>query len=193
MGGYGSGKHWYHDSKPTINNYRFIDIRRWSREKVLISNNKFSRQWLSDGKIILFINVEIAPDRNYLIVRWQNPKEKKEPQKINYVIDILWEDCHFGGQRPWFICPLKKCGRRVAILYGGPIFACRHCYKLVYQSQREGVSDRAIRKAEKIRARLKWNTGILEGTQDKPKGMHWRTYERLCKLHDIYTDIFLKK
>jgi hypothetical protein len=45
------------------------------------------------------------------------------------------------------------CGRRVAILYGRKIFACRHCYGLAYPSQGESVSDRADRRAWAIRER----------------------------------------
>ena len=26
---------------------------------------------------------------------------------------------------------------------------------------------------------------------DKPKGMHWRTYERLCREHDALSDLAL--
>ncbi len=26
--------------------------------------------------------------------------------------------------------------------------------------------------------------GCLEDFPDKPKGMHWQTYDRLCRLHD---------
>lgn len=54
-----------------------------------------------------------------------------------------WTACHLGGQRPWFLCPTRGCGRRIANLYGGAIFACRHCYRLAYPSQRETPDDRA--------------------------------------------------
>jgi hypothetical protein len=29
---------------------------------------------------------------------------------------------------------------------------------------------------------------MVEGFPDKPKGMHWRTYDRLCRLHDAAED-----
>jgi hypothetical protein len=67
----------------------------------------------------------------------------------------------------------------VAILFGGSIFACRHCHDLAYACQRERDDDRAARRADKIRSRLGWPPGILNGGGDKPKGMHWRTYWRL--------------
>ncbi|MDQ3565841.1 MAG: hypothetical protein M3436_17635 [Pseudomonadota bacterium] len=66
----------------------------------------------------------------------------------------------------------------MAILYGGGIFACRHCYRLAYESQREAARDRAIRRARKIYARLSGDPNCL-GMPDKPKWMHWRTYQRL--------------
>ena len=73
----------------------------------------------------------------------------------------------------------------MAILYSGEIFACRHCHQLAYPSQREAGYDRAARQADKIRERLGWESGILNGKGwTKPKGMHWRTFERLNAEYD---------
>ena len=99
--------------------------------------------------------------------------------------------CNYGGSRAWFRCPAVDCGRRVAILYGGTIFACRHCYRLAYSSQRENLDDRATRRADKIRDRLEWEPGILNGHGIKPKGMHSRTYQRLIIKHDAHVGISL--
>jgi hypothetical protein len=90
--------------------------------------------------------------------------------------------CHLGGSRAWFLCPAVGCGRRVAILYGGGIFACRHCYQLAYASSREDSGGRATRRADRLRAR----PGILNGEGDKPKWMRWRTFERLAYEHDQF-------
>jgi hypothetical protein len=99
-------------------------------------------------------------------------------------VKCTWTPCNFGGRRAWFVCPAMGCGRRVAILYGGSIFACRHCYRLAYPSQRETDVDRAMRRADAIRRRLGWEPGILNGDGGKPKGMHWRTFERMKAEHD---------
>ena len=72
----------------------------------------------------------------------------------------------------------------MAILYGGGIFACRHCYQLAYASSREDAGDRAIRRADRLRARLGWEPGILNGEGGKPKWMRWRTFERLSAEYD---------
>ena len=65
----------------------------------------------------------------------------------------------------------------MAILYGGGIFACRHCYRLAYPSQRANWDDRAARRADRIRDKPGWEPGILNGNGWKPKGMHWNTFE----------------
>jgi hypothetical protein len=37
----------------------------------------------------------------------------------------------------------------------------------------------------KIRMRLGGNGDIFDAFPDKPKGMHWRTYDRLRSAHDV--------
>jgi hypothetical protein len=81
--------------------------------------------------------------------------------------------------RKWFACPARGCGRRVAKLYGGRIFACRHCYQLAYPFQREAAFQRSQRRADRSRTRLRWREGFEDCRGEKPKGMHWRTYHRL--------------
>ncbi len=75
------------------------------------------------------------------------------------------------------------------MLYGGKIFACRRCHGLAYPSQNESASDRTARRADSIRAKLGWDAGILNGDSPKPKGMHWRTFERLLDEHDACADL----
>lgn len=70
------------------------------------------------------------------------------------------------------------------MLYGGKVYACRHCHKLAYRTQREQAHDRAGSKADKLRNRLQWEVGILNGNGSKPKGMHWATFDRLEAQHD---------
>jgi len=104
-------------------------------------------------------------------------------------VPITWTACHFGGQRPWFICSIysigRHCGRRVALLYlAGKLFACRRCYGLAYASQRKALYFRDIDKAQKIRTRLGGSAVMSERFPDKPEGMHCQTYERLRRAHD---------
>jgi hypothetical protein len=54
---------------------------------------------------------------------------------------------------------------------------------LAYASQGENSQDRALRRANKIRAHLGWKPGILNDFGEKPKGMWWRTFDRLSDEH----------
>jgi hypothetical protein len=38
--------------------------------------------------------------------------------------------------------------------------------------------------ADRIRKRLGWESGILNGDGGKPKGMHWSTFNRLQAQHE---------
>lgn len=103
---------------------------------------------------------------------------------------VVWLDrtpCTYGGTRTWWRCPC--CSRRVAILYIGKTPACRHCYRLAYRCERESLDGRATRQADKLRERLGWIPGILHGSGPKPKGMHWRTFERLQAKHDALVQV----
>ena len=78
------------------------------------------------------------------------------------------------------------CGRRVTKLYSARrLFACRNCYRLTYASQQESALHRGLGKSQKIRMRLGESANMSEEFPDKPKGMHWRTYERLRWVHDV--------
>lgn len=102
---------------------------------------------------------------------------------IEYLIPVEHTDCHIKGSRPWFSCP--ECGRRAALLYSklAGKFACRKCQRLAYPSQSEAVGDRAHRAANNIRRRLGWKVGTANPEGDKPKWMHWSTFEKLHTRH----------
>jgi len=67
-------------------------------------------------------------------------------------------------------------------------YACRHCHKLAYSTQRKLADDWATSKADRIRKRLGWDAGILNLPGGKPKGMHWRTFARLQAAHNAHVE-----
>ncbi len=189
MGGIGSGRHWSYGIKNTTSDYPRIDVRRWHREGLLTLHQRFRWDWLCNGKNIASIHVCSEPGR--VILTYRHQKVGGEWKEQNYPINLDWTACHYGGERPWFLCPINGCGRRVAILHSAGIFACRHCHQLAYSSQRETFDDRAARRANKIREKLGWKLGILNSNGYKPKGMHWSTFERLTTQHDSFRSITL--
>ena len=180
MGGTGSGRRCVYDTKPTTNQYLSIDARHWKREGLLTPGMAFSFQWKRSGCELGAMEVQVEPDSVILTYRYHRPRSEAEGNAVRYPIYLEWTACHFGGERPWFLCPGRGCGRRVAILYAGPYFTCRKCLKLAYCSQREDEIDRKNRKLRKVRAQL----GVHDPTVPiwlKPKGMHYRTFERLLE------------
>ena len=189
MGGSGSGRHYHYGSKSTTDDYRSLDVRRLQRDGLLKPGLNYSWQWLRRDEVVANIGIRTEVDR--IILSYRNKRGDEEWQEMNYPVYLEYSACNYGGQRAWFRCPAAGCGRRVAVLYSGGIFACRHCYRLAYESQREDAVDLMARRADKIRARLGWGAGILNPTGQKPKGMRWHTYERLYSEHETFTQIAL--
>ena len=80
--------------------------------------------------------------------------------------------------------PSRSCRRRAAVLYAPEgSLGCRRCYGLAYKSQQQSAFERGLSKAHKIILRL-GGSGYEDEFPEKPKGIHWRTYERLCRAHD---------
>ncbi len=107
-------------------------------------------------------------------------------------VHLSYTACNYGKRRTWMHCP--TCKRRVFRLFyydntysnGQQVhyFACRHCYGLTYQQRRSRGFDRYQDRAMSIQRNLikrgAPNDDFLswEYLPDKPKGMHWRTYQR---------------
>ena len=171
----------------TVESCRCIDVLDWHRRGCLRSPRRFSWAWKQDGKRVASINVETERQRVTLKYRsrpyggdWADAKQQ---------FPVAWTPCRFGGDRPWFIRSVYAngtyCGRQVTKLYqAGRLFACRHCSRLAYASQQESAHERGLLRAQNIRMRLGGTANMLDAFPEKPKGMHWRTYERLCRVQD---------
>jgi hypothetical protein len=153
-----------------LETYNRLDIRYLDRNDLLVPGRSFPLSWARGVVEVGSIWVDV--DWGYLVLTyWVTIGGESENVEEEIVLDFT--ECNYGGERPWFLCP--ECGRRVGILaLAGKYFRCRHCYQLYYKSQFETELDRAFSKFWKL-----WNR-LGEG---KPKGMHWRTYERL--LHKL--------
>ena len=178
MGGIGSGYGYRSGSRDRTSNHWALDIRALHRRGLIEPGNSYSWRWSSDGESVASIGIRIEHECVWLNYKNQRPLQS-EWQSRNYPVTVVWTRCNYGGARPWFLCPGQGCGRRVAILYNGALFACRHCYGLNYDSQHEQPWDRALTRYQKIRVRLGAHAA-LGPFPDKPKGMHWRTYHRWC-------------
>jgi hypothetical protein len=188
LGGEGSGNWYRFNKKTTTGECHSLDVRYLHREGLLIPGHSFSLRWSLAGRETGSIRVAVEgsdrPERMLLLYRHRSGPEY-EWEDVHEPVSLEWTACNFGGERPWLVCPGAGCSRRVTILYGpGRYFLCRHCYDLVHESQRENAMHRSLRRAQAIRERLGGSTNMTKPFPEKPKGMHWDTYERLRGEHD---------
>jgi len=173
MGGPGSGSWSRWGRQTTIEETKRLDIRCMSIKPGYAG----SYSWSAGGEPAGSIGYRVEADSLVLDYR---VKINGEWESIEEPIWLDRTACNYGGARPWMLCPC--CGRRVAVLaLHGSRFVCRHCHKRPYGSQQEGRLDRLYRKARKIRRKLGATGNLTEPVWRKPKGMHWRTFERLMQ------------
>ena len=152
-----------------------FDIRKVARRGLLVPGTAFTWHWTNgDGKRVGNIGVRVTGDPERLTLDYQWSVNGSAPQGVQCSIAIERTPCFYGRNRPWLLCP--KCGQRCGVLYfsgrGAGLYACRNCVGITYASQCQDSVGRTWIKQRKIEGRL------LDGW-NKPKGMHWKTYDRL--------------
>lgn len=177
MGGWGSGRRRHIEGRATTADFMSFDVRHWHREGYLSPGQRLEWQWSQGGGTHAHIWARVAEGQVVFTCLYQSGEEGWKSEE--WIVRLVWASCTLGGYRPWFQCPTRGCGRRVAILYtGGPI-VCRRCLGLVYASQRATRVSRALRRIELLRQRLGWEPHLLSPLGGKPKGMHMQTFLRL--------------
>ena len=146
-----------------------VDIRQWQRGGHLQTGLSFTLSWTRGGEPTGNICVRVCGAESlrleYTITTNDQPRDGSQ------TIRITRTQCHYGGERPWFACPV--CQRRAGLLYlRAGRFACRHCQRVAYASQSCDALDRMWRKQATIEAKLGDNWR-------RPKGMRRRTHDRL--------------
>lgn len=178
MGGWGSG---VSRGYSTTESKWDLNIRKLRKAGLLVAGSIWGWQWTQDGEQVASIGGITEAEKIMLSYR---QRIVGEWQDICFPVRLGWTNCNYGGKRAWFLCPI--CGRRAGVLYsGGSRFACRKCLRLNYKSQRESKSDRMNRRAYKLRVKLGCGDSGTPAWRTKPRGMYWRTYERLCE-EEVY-------
>jgi hypothetical protein len=153
----------------TVEQTRSLEIGFLQRNGYFTASKPGWLTWRCEGKITGIKSIE-----------WDGIRLRIQ----NQLVDIGRTPCRFGGYRLWFRC---SCGRHVSALYSPNWrpWACRHCYRLTYATRQAIPRDRQLLRAQRIRRRLGGSANMLEPFPPKPRGMHWRTYERLRRVHDL--------
>ena len=167
-------------TKRSTKNMHALDIRKLHRDGLLKPGGSFNWQWSRNGDVVASIGCTVDTINSVTLNYCTRPLGG-EWQDKRCQVTVDWTACNYGGRRPWWLCPC--CGRRVAVLWGGSTYACRHCHRLAYQSTRNSPVSKAFARADKVRKRLGWCAGIAHPPGDKPKGMHQKTFERWLLLY----------
>ena len=182
--------------KRVVESCRRLDVRHLQRKGCVSPGGALSVAWQNPaGEQVASIKVQVQPGR--VLLHYRSRRQGEDWKDVEEWVPLTWTSCHFGGQRPWFVCPGAVngpyCGRRVAVLYdASSYFLCRQCCGLAYESQRKDRLRRLVSKAQKIRHRLGGSTSLKEGFPPKPKWMHWRTYERLQRQASAVESVALR-
>jgi len=184
MGGMGSGRCGAHHH--LVEHSLILDLPLLVRRGRVLDGHKGSgRLCFAEGGepclIVNFLYDLTDPYHAWLGLKFTRVFYGGDRREIMQLVPLKFTEPNFGGRRWWMICPSG--GRRVAKLYlppGGDTFACREAWGLVYESQRQNERERVFGRLSRLQRKLgceqRWGA---EPT--RPKGMWWRTFERLCR------------
>ena len=144
MGGYGSGRWGYHSKRITVEECRHLDVRYFQRHRLLGAGRTWQGPltWRNDrGEEEASMGVVVTPSQVTLTYTIRYPHGRgRDLVRVSYTVPVVWTPMFGNGTRPWFLCPGRNCGRRVAKLYlpayaDAKYYLCRHCYGLSYHSR----------------------------------------------------------
>lgn len=126
------------------------------------------------GQVPEKIHVEHDPASDVLHAIYHGDGNHRD-SPVRSAVNIERRPCRFGGSRAYFRCP--RCGRatlRLAVLPAG--LRCGACGRITWASRRETDTQRLVRRANKVAARL--GLAHFSETPERPPNMHHVTYMR---------------
>jgi len=181
MGGFGSGRRPNYQKLEAESLLR-LDMRELSKLGYLATGYSGTITWSSsNGKKS---SISFSCRLESFVLNYRVRERDDDWESINQTIGVLSTECHFGGERSWWVC--GNCQRRKLVLYlGGKYFYCRDCLGVTYSSQGYDMKNRLQAKAAKIKDRLgieeSWNIERKVYHFDRPKGMHQKTFSQLMR------------
>ena len=165
MGGYGSGRWGWHNTKTAVEDGLKLEISGFKEGlckvaaavpeagtsvewRGTITWTRMQRQVGAIGFKIVKSTSSVVSEQGgvgplvYLSYSTTYPDGTKTDS--HYPVVTIWNKPNFGGRRWWWVCPVGKnnpsCKRKVMKLYLPPhasYFGCRTCYDLTYRSCQE--------------------------------------------------------
>jgi hypothetical protein len=177
MSGWDGRGRWYRwDKRETTDDYIRLDMATFAKSVDLTVWRWGTWHWHWSNGRESWISYRVEPEQGGVRLTYTVNKT----EGFDYLVSVTYTTPNYGGRRPWWLCP--TCYRRVRILYGGRMFACRQCTGVYYETQQsKALLVRIDNQLYRIRRRLAGDSKITEHLPIlKPKYMHWRTYSRLA-------------
>ena len=180
MGGRGSGRWYWLESKMTTESLHRIEIGVLKRHGCLQPGAEGILYHFKSGSTRISVIFRSGVDEIALYCRFDSGGDYQVVQQMTS-ITLEQQRCNFGGYRTWFLCP--NCDRRTSFLYSvAGLFRCRICHNLTYVSQQSNRIDRLINKVNGIYEKLgDANADVLGLPPKRPRYMHRSTFRKLCE------------
>src|SRR5436190_9275364 len=94
------------NGKNTVEGCRSIDVLEWHRLGHLQLPGCFSCAWASDSECVASIDVQAQ--RHFVALKYRSRSCNHNWSDPVQRIPIAWTTCRFGGERPWFVCPVRS-------------------------------------------------------------------------------------
>jgi hypothetical protein len=182
MGGWNSGRS---GGRPTADAACKIDLAWMLREGLAREGSRIpgTLSWSCGGSpagSISFTAIMDEPGEERLELSYRRGTGD-DAEDVRQTVYLAFTQPHYGGKRWWMVCPFHHI--RIGKLYlppGGDRFASRQAWRLGYHSQRIAGRDKPFEALFRIQKKLGckqgWEAGLF-----RPKGMHWRTFNRHFK------------
>ncbi len=180
MGGFGSGgyyrsKNVYADESMCLDVNRMVKLgaipkHGYRTGKLVWTHNSTSEEKSSIGYTVDTLNEE----QPYIKLAY---RIISSDEQYDYKINLIKTRPYYGGERLWFVCPVR--GHRTAKLYlpyGGNLYASRQAYGLKYATQSMCPASRAIERKWRIVRKTNGDNYPV-----RPKGMHDKTFYKIME------------
>lgn len=175
MGGLGSGG--ANKKRPHFEGFRRISIGYLVKRGLDRPGTYSSHSWQDNWKRPTGSMQVVGGDGFVTLVYSVRADETETWQHVEERVLLAHVAKPFGGFQTYFRCP--RCDRRVTTLaLGRRYFRCRTCVGAAYASSQEGPTDRAMRRASKLKRRLGAEPG-LDSFYRRPKHMRRTTFEAI--------------
>ncbi len=173
MGGHGSGRHFERSNRPYVEHSQRLCISDLNRDGFLMGNCSLLIKWYSGDNVQREAELSVSDDGSVIVCFGDH--------QLN--VGLTTTECHFGGYRYWWLCPL--CERRCGVVYWEESgLVCQQWVGLAYKSENESDIERLRRKIRKVGRKIGAPDNLIEAPTVKPKYMRARTYVQLLQKYE---------